>query len=319
MPICPKCSHKSTLIGALCACGQAYFIQENQGNDPLGLLGKQIAKKLIPLSIFRVGKYIVEYEAIQPAIDRRVTFLALKTDFAQHKAIRQRFSSLAKTLSTIRQQNLPTIYEVFELLTENIVGVTCDVRRGKPLTDYLKSNPADDVALVIIHQILQAMASAHRYNFSIPHIGYENVRIMHSGTTPTFVKLYGIIESNLIYDEKKETAADDVFYVGHLALSLLTGEPILADQPKLSPERQLLAPIVQIFLRAVAPPEQRYPHVGELLESFETLLDLNAKGAHPPGMPSRTLPERPSPGRRAQAPVSFDQIAWMHRPPRVDE
>jgi len=307
-------------MGAFCACGQAYFVQEDHGDDPLGLLGKQIAKKIVPIRIFRVGKFIVEYEAIQAAVDRRVSFLALKTDFTHNNAIRQRFSSLANTLSTIRQQNLPTIYEIFELPAENVIGFTCDVWRGQSLAEYLTAKPVDDVALVyIIHQILQAMASVPRYGLSIPHIGYEHVRVMRSGTIPAFVKLYGIIESILTYDEKKETAADDVFYVGQLALSLLTGKPAPVEQPELSLERQHLAPIVQIFLRAVAPPEHRYPHVGELLESFETLLDLSPKAVLSSSMPSKTLPKIPPPRRRAQTPVSLEQIAWMHRPPRVDE
>lgn len=316
MAICPKCHIKSQLIGQLCVCTQAFSIKDNYREDPLGLLGKQISQKIVPVDVVDVGQATISYEAIQAPVDRLVNLTVLRPELAKHPDARRRFMSPVNTYAMIRQQNLPTIYEVLELVDEDTVALTCDVRRGSLLKDFLLTNEVDDVGIAhIIHQILLALACFHRYGLLHPNISYENVYVVRSGGDPLFVKVFGMLEANMVNVEV--TQADDVFSVGQLAISLITGKHGHTEHPELDQARKYLEPVLQIFRRAIAPLEHRYSDAIDLLQDFETLLDLSVKmQASPP--PSNISQERLGVARKKQTPISFEQIAWMHRPPQVD-
>lgn len=318
MAICPKCHTKLQQIGQLCVCTKAFSVKDDYRPDPLDLLGKQIAQKIIPIDVVDVGVATVSYDATQAPVDRLINLTVLRPEYAQNEETRRRFMAIVNTYAIIRQQNLPTIYEVLDFPKEGMLALTCDVRRGFLLRDFLAQNEVDDVGIAhIIHQILQALSCFHRYGLLHPHISYENVRVARSGGDPLFVKIFGTVESNMVNSSESNTQAEDVFSMGQLAISLITGKQTKVDDPMLDPDRKYLEPVLQIFRRATAPVDQRYADAIELLQDFETLLDLSVKMPLTPA-PSGISQERLGIARKKQTPVSFDQIAWMHRPPQVD-
>ena len=102
-----------------------------------------------------------------------------------------------------------------------------------------------------------------------------------------------------------------------MALSLMTGKPMPIQQVELSPDRAFMLPIAQIFMRAASPiKDQRYPSCIELLQAFETAFDLNT---HDQSAGLSSTNTRESSSKRSvkrHTPVPFEQVIWMHRPPR---
>ncbi|MBO5752844.1 MAG: hypothetical protein J6S69_04010 [Proteobacteria bacterium] len=315
MAICLNCNRKSETVGQLCSCGTCYMVHDEHGMEPLNLLGKLIANKIIPTAVVSVDKSTISYEAFQPAIDRVVGLSILKPEYSANPDIRVAFLDLVDRCAGLKQQNTPTLLEVLELPSEGVLAITSEVFKGEKLSDYMRNNPLDPVGLMhIVHQILQAVAAMHRKNVLFPHLGMDNIRIMRLGGDSAFVTVRGFVESNITWLGDLNTQATDVFYIGQLVLSLICGKPVVnANHIELPPERAYLMPIAQIFLRAVAPVEQRYASCIDMLEAFETAFDLNAREAKKPVLSNQS---QGNTAQRRQSPVTFEQIIWMHRPPQ---
>ena len=69
MAICLKCSKRSNQVGELCSCGGGYTVYDDHGNDPLGLLGKMLANKLLPMAVLSTGQMTICYQALEPMVD----------------------------------------------------------------------------------------------------------------------------------------------------------------------------------------------------------------------------------------------------------
>jgi len=318
MPVCPVCGTKSQQLGMLCKCGKAYTIQDDQPKDPLGLLGKQIANKLVPVGIYSIGKCTVAYEAWQTAVERMVTLIVMKPEQAKDEAQRQRFLQSVNAFSLIHQQNLPMLFEELELTSSGTLALICDVRRGETLKEFLEHEQANDVILIhIIHQIIQGLASYHRFNLCVPNLAYDQIQIVRSGGDTSFVKFVGVLEAILSTPEEEIATSDDVWCVGQLSLSILTGQPIPITNVELNEERAYLMSIVQLFMRATAPVEERYQNAGELLTDFETVLDVHPK-APKASVVSKHVVEDPKHERQPKNLVELKQILWMHQPPHCE-
>lgn len=318
MPICPKCGKKSHQIGVLCECTSAYLIHEGQPEDPLGLLGKQIANKLVPVGIYSIGKVLVSYEAWQCAVERMVTLLVMRPEYSHDEHMRYRFMTTANTFSLVHQQNLPMLFEELEL-EDGLLALLCDVRRGESLTEFLSQAQPDDVLVVhIIHQILQGLAAYHRYNICVPNISYDHIHIIQSGGDAAFVKFCGVMESLLSTPESDISMSDDVWCIGQLALSLLTGQPIPITNVELSEDRCYLMAIVQLFMHATASVEERFSNADELLIEFETILDVRQPSAAN-SVSKSVASEEPRVPRQKKNLVEFKQIIWMHSPPKLGD
>ena len=314
MAICLNCKQKSELVGQLCSCGTCYMVHEDHGHEPLNLLGKLIANKIIPTAVVGVNQSTISYEAFQPSIDRVVGLVILKPEYSSNPDRRMAFLELVDKYAGIKQQNTPTLLEVLELPSEGVLAITTEVYKGEKLTDYLQRNPADPVGLMhIVHQVLQAVSALHRKGVLFPRLGMDNIRIMRLGGDSAFVKIRDCVEANMTWGQDANTSTD-VYHLGQLVLSLISGKAIVNGQVELPPDRAYLMPIVQIFLRAVAPVEQRYASCVELLQAFETAFDLNSRETKKPILSMKTSGNSVMP--RKQSPVPFEQIIWMHRPPQ---
>lgn len=319
MPLCPVCGQKSQQLGMLCQCSKAYTIHEDQPKDPLNLLGKQILNKLVPVGIYSIGKSTVSYEAWQTSLERMITLIVMKPEVAAIELQKKRFFTSANKFSAIHQQNLPMLFEELEITDLKTYALLCDVCRGEKLADYLTTTKPDDVILIhIIHQLIQGMSAYHRYNVCVPNMGYDQVLICRSGGDSSFVKLTGVIEAILNTPEEEVSTADDVWCLGQLSLSILTGQTIPITNVELTEERAYLMSIVQLFMRATAPIEERYQTAGELLIDFETLLDVHPK-APSKSVASLSLADTSHKEKPIKNSVEMKQILWMHRPPFVEE
>ncbi len=319
MPVCPVCGQKSQKLGTLCSCTKAYTIHDGQPKDPLKLLGKLVGGKLVPVGIYAEGASVMYYEAWQSAVERMVTFIVLKPELCRNENVKSRMLKVVNDYSMVHQQNLPMVFEELEVAND-MPAILCDVRRGESLIDFLEQAQPDDVLVVhIIHQILQAMAAYHSRGVCFPNLCYEHVNIVQSGGDEAFVKLIGALDSVISTDEENISTADDVWCIGQLALSLLTGQPIPITNVELDEERAYLMSIVQLFMRATAPLEERYKNAGEVLVDFETILDVHPKG--PTINVSKDVVDDARVGQKNQKKnnVDFNQIIWMHRPPYIEE
>lgn len=317
MAVCLNCNQKSDLLGQLCTCGMRYMVHDDHGKEPLNLLGKLIANKFIPTAVVEVQHSTIVYETFQPIVDRVLGLTVLKPELAANTDIKNAFLEMVDKCAGIKQQNTPIFFEVLELASEGVLAVTTEAYKGDKLIHYLRSNVVDPVGLMhIIHQILQAVAALHRKNVLFPHISMDNIRIMRSGGDALFVKIRGFIEANLTWQFEQNSPTSDVYHVGQLALTLICAKPVVGPQIELPPERAYLMPIVQIFMRAIAPAEQRYESCVELLQAFESAFALNSRPTEKPVLSSQPAPTQPP---RRQSPVPFEQIIWMHRPPQPQD
>lgn len=319
MPLCPVCGKKSQQLGMLCQCSKAYTIHEDQPKDPLNLLGKQILNKLVPVGIYSIGKSTVSYEAWQTSLERMTTLIVMKPEVAAVESQKERFLTSVNKFSVIHQQNLPMLFEELEITDLKTFALLCDVSRGEKLADYLVTTKPDDVILIhIIHQLIQGMAAYHRYNVCVPNLGYNQVLICRTGGDSSFVKFTGIIDAILSTPEKDVSPTDDVWCLGQLALSILTGQTIPITNVELTEERAYLMSIIQLFMRATAPFEERYKTANELLIDFETLLDVHPK-APVKSVASLAWGDASHKEKPIRNSVEMKQILWMHRPPFVEE
>lgn len=319
MAICLVCSQKSRLPGELCACGKAYTVQDDHGDDPLKILGTQIANKFIPIAVRRDTDSVVYYDAYQPSIDRTVRLIAIKSQWMNTQEKRAYFQNYIDRSASIKQQNTLNLLEVQKLSDKsNSFVMIYEALKGESLADYLETHDQDPVAIMhIIHQILQGIAAFHQKGVRFPSLSFSNVNIMRSGGDDVFVKLSNLIETYLSgYDIISST--DDVYSIGQMALSLITGQPMPIQQVELTPERAFMLPIAQLFMRAASPiKDQRYPSCIELLQAFETAFDLNS---HDPNVNLPNANAHDSSSKQAvkrHTPVPVEQVIWMHRPPNL--
>ena len=314
MAICPFCSQKSRQLGEPCSCGAGYTVHENHGEDSLGLLGTMIANKFIPVAVVSDSNYTVYYEAFQPAVDRTVSLIIIKNSYFTTKERHDGIFSTLDRCSAIKQQNTPILLEVIDLPEKQCFGVTYEAIKGEPLLDYLRKHSPDPVALMhIIHQLLQSVAAHHLKGVCFPRLGYSNLRLTRSGNDDFFLKLFGILNNIIAMGDTPNTPQDDVYYIGQIALSMMTGKPMPIETLQLPPDRSYMLPIAQIFMRAIAPVSQRFSSCVELLQAFETAFDLNSHESDKPSVVS-AAPSKNT--HHSHSAVTLEQIVWMHRPPQ---
>lgn len=313
MAICPFCSKTSRQLGELCDCGAGYTIHTNHGFDPLGLLGKLIANKFIPTAVISDSQNSVYYEAFQPAVDRAITMIVFKENIVRNREKHEKLYKLLNQCAKIKQQNTPNLLEVIDQSESFFFGVTYEALKGEPLLDYFNSHTPDPVALIhIIHQLIQAMVAHHQYGICFPNLGYQNLRVLRSGADEFFLKLSGIIEAILSQIDGEFSITDDIFNVGQIALSMLTGQPMPIENLNMPGDRDYLLPIAQIFMRCIAPLPQRYASLDELLQNFETAFNLNSHNNEKIGI--ITPPKKNT--HQHHSNVTIEQLVWMHRPPQ---
>lgn len=312
MAICLSCLQHSPKVGELCTCGASYTVLDNQTMDSFGLLGTLVAGKFVPTAILKETREAIYFDAWQPAVARALTLIFIKPVICNNPENRALVLSVIEKIATIKQQNTPTLLEVAEIPEKQAIVATFEAIKGVPLPEFLATHEPDPVSLIhIIHQLLQALATHHKKNITFPHISVDNIHIHRSGGDDYFLKLSNLIEKTLIYIEKDNSLQDDVFYVGELVLSILTGKKPPFEQVELPPEREFLMPIAQLFIRAIAPISQRFESCAELLQEFESALDLNANEEKPAVIQKAAS----SNDIKRPTPLPFDQVIWMHRPP----
>ena len=319
MAICLSCNHESKNVGELCpACKKCYTVQNNPGTDSMNMLGKLIANKFIPTSVLSESNETIYYDAFQPAVARQVTLILFKPSTLANEKARLKFQSFIDKSSSVKQQNALSLLEIVELPEIHSYVIAYEATKGETLDKYLQTQSLDPVAYMhIIHQILQVVAAHHAKGICFPHLSPENVRILSSGSDIYFVKLTGILASIFSHLNEPESTQDDVYYIGQIALYLITGNPLPITIVELPPDKSFLMPIAQLFMRTLAPKDQRFESCVDLLQAFEIAFSLNASHEQDPQPPVST---KSSSSKRAipkHTPIPFEQIIWMHRPPEA--
>lgn len=319
MALCLKCAQESNYPGILCpTCQNAYTVLENHGADPLNILGTLLINKFVPIAFLHELNGAVVYLVWQVGVERRLELHIIKPDFLKNANVRQHILKLLNQRAAITQQNLPAIIEVSEIPTLHSMAVSLDAIKGDSLDVVLDQRQLDSVQMMhIIHQILQAMRACHMKGLTFPGLSMRNVIISRSGDDASFVKIYGIFDSNISREAKTEDMLDDVYAVGQIALSCITGQKIPITTPVIPENKIFLLPIVQIFERAIAPKNQRFQSCVELLHAFESAFDLNSHAnVQEVSRPVKNdKPKQP----RMRTPLTLPQIVSLHQPPRFSE
>ncbi|MBQ9816499.1 MAG: hypothetical protein IJM59_03375 [Proteobacteria bacterium] len=314
MAVCLVCSKKSHQLGELCSCGGGYTVHDQHGEDSLHLLGKLIVNKIVPTAVISETNELIQYDAFQPSIDRTIAFIVVKPIVNNDPARRARLFSVVDKCAAIKQQNTPNILEIIDLPDLRCSSMTLEPIKGERLNEYMNTHPLDPVSLMhIIHQILQAVSAHHQAGICFPGIRAENVRISRSGSDRVFVKLTDLFSLTCQHDSEQNSFSDDVFNIGQMALSLITGQSLPITQIELPRDRSFLMPIAQLFSKAIAPKEERFESCTELLQAFETAFDLNTHENERPEVITSVSNKKVS---KHQTPVPFEQVIWMHRPPQ---
>lgn len=320
MAICLKCSRKSNQVGVKCpSCGKAYTVCDNHGRDPLGILGRLLVNKLIPVETIEESGCVVSYQAYQPAVDRFLSIFVIQPELLKNPAIKDRAIQIIDMYATVKQPNILAVLDFFEIPEIHSSVVVLEARKGELFSSILKQGEVDAVTLMhIFHQILQAFSAFHLKGLAFPGFSLDNVTVMRSGGDLAFVKLFGVFTANMSHPVPPNAMLNDVYRIGQLALSCITGQKIPIETVELPVEKAFLMPIAQIFLRAIAPEEQRFQSCVELLYAFEAAFDLNSRG---PELLPKNETEAVPPKKHAQPrqPVPFEDIIWLHRPPRRED
>lgn len=316
MPVCLKCHQKYQQLGTLCSCGQGYSVKDECKDDPVGLLGQLVSSRFVPVAIIEQGKSVISYEIVQTTIERTLTMLVVRPDCYQHTGNADVFQAIVERSVSLKQRNLPTIIDIFAINGINTVAATVEARKGEKLSTLIANGQIDFVSIMhIAHQILLALTALQTRRLTFPGFGMDNIYILRSGGDPSFVKICGYLESNLTYGLTHNALHDDVFCVGQLILSLITGKQPPFTTIELPKDKDFLLPIAQIFMRAIQPLEQRFSSCSELLYAFETAFELNTRENDTCILSSAHLPKT-NDASRHRSPLPLDQIIWMHAPPQ---
>lgn len=316
MAKCLKCNRQSELIGAQCSCG-SYMVSDDCVEDSLHILGKIVANKFVPTQVIMETPFSVTYDIYQPVVDRSLSMYVLKPMFMKRVEHVEKFKQVTELYASIHQQNVLTVFGIQELPSIDTMAVILEAKRGEQFSKiYDRHAPMDPVVLMhIFHQVLQGLSACHLKSLTFPDFMLHNIWVMRSGGDMSSVKLFGIFDANLGYVNKVHSMLDDVYQIGQLALSCMTGQEMPITQIELPEDRAFLMPVAQVFMRAIAEPDQRYQSCVELLYAFESVFDLNTRTSD---LSPVLLPDASTPGRieNAYAPVTLDQLVWMHRAPQ---
>ena len=316
MPVCPACKRSSQQLAVICACKNAYTVNENSAADPGQRLGKIIADKYVPVSVVSINPQFTLYEAVQKPVERLVELQILSPDTVANKALRERYQTGAATFSAINHPNLTTVYELLQL-PDGAIAISAELIRGKSLSSFKSFSEFDNVAIThIIHQALLAFAEVHSHNLSHPHISLNCIYLQKVGNDPYFVKVSKFSALNEAAGGERPAIAEDVLSLGNVLLKLLTETEPPYTNPELPPHRQLLAPLMPVLMRAVSAPAQRYKSAVEFLQEFESVLNISA-----PQQPARPISPKQSgstPKVTLSSAPTFDNIAWLHLAPHPD-
>lgn len=316
MAKCLKCNRRSEQVGAPCSCG-LYMVQDDCAEDSLHLLGQLVANKFVPTGIIMETPFSITYDVIQPAVDRVLSMYVLKPLFMKRADFVQHFRQITELYASVHQQNVLTVFGIQELTDIHTMSVILEPRRGDQFSKlYSRHSHPDPVTLMhIFHQVLQGISACHLKALTFPDFSLRNIWIMRSGGDNSSVKLFGLFDANLGRINKPNTMLDDVCQIGQLALSCITGQDPPVESFDLPEDRAFLQPVVQVFTRAIAAPDQRYQSCVELLSAFESVFDLNTRivDNRPILLPDSTAIQR---AENSHAPVTLEQLAWMHRPPQ---
>lgn len=319
MAKCLKCNRQSDQIGIQCSCG-SYTVSDDCVEDSLRILGKIVANKFVPTRVAMETSFSVTYDVYQPAVERSLLMYVLKPVFMKCAEHVEKFKQVTELYASIRQQNVLTVLGVQELPSIDTMAVILESKRGEQFSKmYHRDAPMDPVVLMhIFHQVLQGLSACHLKSLTFPEFSLDNIWVMRSGGDTSSVKLFGIFDANLGYVNKPHSMLEDVYQIGQLALSCITGQEMPIVQLELPEERAFLLPIAQVFMRAIAEPDQRYQSCVELLYAFESVFDLNTRT---PDLSPVLLPDASALGRveHAYAPVTLEQLVWMHRAPQREE
>ncbi len=318
MAKCLKCNRQSEQVGQPCSCG-SYMVNDDCVEDSLHLLGQLVGNKFVPTGVVTETAFSITYEAIQPTVDRALAMYVLKPMFMKRPNFIQHFKHLTELYASIRQQNILTVFGTQELTEPNTMAVILEPRRGEQFSKiYRHHSHIDPVTLMhIFHQVLQGIGACHLKSLTFPDFSLRHIWVIRSGGDDSSVKLFGLLDANLGRIDKPATMLDDVYQIGQLALSCITGRDMPVESFDLPEDRAFLQPVAQVFMRAVSAPDQRYQSCVELLYAFESVFDLNTRAAdtRPILLSDASTVMRIE---KTHAPVTLEQLVWMHRPPQRD-
>ena len=257
------------------------------------------------------------YKARQDSTGRVVAVKTLDMMMGMSQNARERFLNEARAMAKLRHRNIVTVYEVGE--AKGVPFLVMEYVEGKPLSEIIKRKlPGDRRVVTWMIKIAEAVQHAHEHG--IIHRDLKPGNVMIDAQGEPVVMDFGLAKdlvanaqltmtdeivgtpSYMSPEQVKGAPVDarsDVFSLGSLLYSLLTGEPPfrgpaasvmfqVAEKDPEPPSRldpDVWPDLEIICLKAMRKlPEERYPTAEALAEDLRAFLGEEPVRARPEGV-----------------------------------
>ncbi len=214
------------------------FLKRQQNTNSLGIL-----KHFQVESLLGEGGMGYVFEAIDLQLQRPVALKVIKPRLALKKENRQRFLREARSLASIRHENVVTIYDVG--IENNFPFLAMELMEGETLASRLCDNNGQtcvNEVLLIARQICMGLSAAHRVNIVHRDIKPTNiwlqapdsaVRILDFGLSrgdQSSLSRYGTLMGTPRYISPEQVRGEpvdgrcDLYAVGVILYEMLSGQ-----------------------------------------------------------------------------------------------
>ena len=241
------------------------------------------------------------YKAHDPVLNRCVAIKTVAATLTADEQFRKRFHREAQSVAALSHRNIVTVFEFGE--EQGITYLVMELLEGTDLKDLIhrRALPRLDDALLIIEQICDGLAYAHRKGVVHRDLKPANIHILAKGQVKimdfglarlgtsdmtrsgTVMGTPNYMSPEQVRGEKVD-ARSDVFSVGALAYELLAGhKPFEADslhtvlyqvldqdpEPIRKSIPEMPIPVVQVVDKALAKnADRRFQSAGEMREAL---------------------------------------------------
>ncbi|MBW1808075.1 MAG: protein kinase [Deltaproteobacteria bacterium] len=193
MSFCPKCGTQVQDGGKFCpACGSQVSVARapaTSSQDPY--IGRKLDNKFLIEELLGVGGMGKVYKANQLSLDKIVCVKVLRQNMMDDETLVGRFHREARAASRLNHPNSITVIEFGQDPAEGALYMVMEFVPGKDLSRVIREDRpfSEKRIVVIIDQVLSALADAHAAGIVHRDLKPENIMVTELRGTKDFVKV----------------------------------------------------------------------------------------------------------------------------------